>query len=307
MNMEESLEEYGLANNNRLSVSSVKRLLDIYGIKSIKSMGQNFLIDGNITEKIVRLSGIDDSCAVLEIGPGLGALTLELSRVAGHVIAIELDRRLLPILNDTLSECGNVVVIQGDVLKLDVNDIISDICDGLSYHVCANLPYNITTPMLTKLISSDVFDTITVMLQKEVAHRICADPGTSEYGAFTIYVNYYSVPHLLFDVSPECFLPRPNVRSSVISLVKRESRLLDPFRESVFFRIVRASFAQRRKTLVNSLFAVFGDVATKDALSRLVSDAGFDVLIRGETLSINDFKCLTDSFLSHGLIETPSD
>ena len=274
----------------------VRELLDRHGIKSSKSMGQNFLIDGNIPKKIVRLSGIDESCGILEVGPGIGALTIELSRVAKRVTAVELDKRLLPLLRETLEGQNNVDIVQGDILKLEINKLISEKMPGCKHHVCANLPYNITTPAISAFINAGVFVSITVMVQKEVAHRICASPGSSEYGAFSVFVQYYAQPQVLFDVPPECFLPRPGVRSSVIMVKPRSERILELEHEKAFFSVVRAAFNLRRKTLVNALHSMFGDLMNKDEIAKIVGQCGFDPRVRGEMLSIEDFALLSRFF-----------
>ena len=264
------------------------------GIKLHKSMGQNFLIDKNIPLKIVKLSGLDESSGVLEIGPGAGALTKELAKTAEHVTSVELDKRLIPSLNEMFSSHDNVSIIQGDILKLDINKIINETMPGLDYHVCANLPYNITSPVITAFIEANIFKSITVMVQKEVALRICAKPGTSQYGAFTVYTNYHSIPKILFDVSPESFSPKPKVTSSVIYMELRKTKLLCPEREKLFFRVVRAAFEQRRKTLVNALSASFTGMIEKKVISQSISDCGFDTRIRGEILSVEEFILLTE-------------
>ena len=266
------------------------------GFKFLKSMGQSFLIDKNIPEKIVRLSGLDRSCGVLEVGPGSGILTAELCKYAGRVTSVELDNRLLPILYDSLSAYSNVDIVHGDILKLDIRQLLSENMPGMIYHVCANLPYNITTPALTSLISSGVFETITVMVQREVAKRICASPGSPSYGAFTVFVNYYSQPETLFDVPPECFMPRPKVYSSVVRISLCKEKRFDQRNEAVFFRVVRAAFGQRRKTLVNALFSVFGNTLTKSDIEGIVRECGFDPRTRGETLSIDEFARLSMYF-----------
>ena len=258
-----------------------------------KSMGQNFLIDPNIPAKIVKRSGIDRSCSVLEIGPGAGVLTKELCAVAGHVTAVELDKRLVPVLKNILEDFTNVKIIQGDILKLDIKDLMYDTPSDLSYHVCANLPYNITTPVLTVLIEAKIFQSIVVMVQKEVALRICAKPGTPEYSAFTVYTNYFAKPEILFDVPPECFKPRPKVTSSVVRMVTQAGRLQDPKNETAFFRVVRAAFNQRRKTLVNALSTAFNETHSKEEITGIVSKCGLDPRVRGEVLSIDEFIKLT--------------
>jgi len=261
-------------------------------------MGQNFLVDPNIPEKIVRLSGIDNACGVLEVGPGIGALTMELSKSAGHVITVELDKRLIPILKSIFADNEKVSIIQGDILKINIKKLVEETMSHLTYHVCANLPYNITTPAITAFIESGIFISITVMIQKEVACRICAKPGSPEYGAFTVYTNYHTKPEILFDVTPECFTPRPKVTSSVVRLEKKQECMLDKESEAFFFRVVRAAFNQRRKTLINALYAVFSETYSKDKIAEIVESCGFDTRIRGEMLSIEDFIKLS-SHLSH--------
>ena len=272
-----------------LKNESIKEILTRHGFYFSKSKGQNFLIDANIPEKIARLSQIGPEDGVLEVGPGAGALTRELSRAAGSVAAVELDRRLLPILDEVLAEYENVQIIEGDILKLDIAKLCADKLPGRTLRVCANLPYNITTPALTAFIGAGVFETITVMIQREVAQRICAAPGSSEYGAFTVFANFHAQATRLFDVPPECFMPRPKVWSSVITLTPHKARLLTPEDEARFFRVVRAAFAQRRKTLVNALYAAFGNTLTREALTQIVTACGFNPQIRGERLGTEEF------------------
>ena len=278
----------------------VREMLTSQGFKFSKSMGQNFLTDPNIPEKIVRQSGLDNTCGVLEVGPGIGALTKELSKVAGHVTAVELDKRLIPILRNVFADTKNVSIFQGDILKIDIKKLVEETMSDLSYHVCANLPYNITTPAITAFIESNMFDSITIMIQKEVAHRICAKPGNKEYGAFTVYANYYTTPEILFDVPPECFTPRPKVTSSVIKMKIKTDQPLDSEKETAFFRVVRAAFNQRRKTLVNSLYSVLNESFNKDELEEIIKKCNLDVKVRGEVLSIEDFIKLS-SFISDKL------
>ena len=270
--------------------------LDLYGLKPSKSMGQNFLVDKNIPEKIVRLAGIDEQCGILEIGPGFGALTMELGRSAGHVVAVELDRRLLPILGEKFVEQQNVEIVPGDILKLNIKELVREKMPGLRHQVCANLPYSITTPVIALLIESYVFERITIMVQREVARRITAGPGTPDYGAFSVFVNYHTEPGILFDVPPECFSPRPKVYSSVVGMDIRPKRLLEPEDEKVFFSLVRAAFGQRRKTLVNALHSVFGSLMGKDDIAGFVCQCGFEANVRGERLGIDDFIKLSEFF-----------
>ena len=275
--------------------NTIYEVLRTHGFKFSKSMGQNFLVDENIHQKIVAQSGIDETCGVLEVGPGLGALTMALSREAGIVTSVELDKRLVPILKDIFAKQSNVNIVQGDILKLDIKKLVDEKMNGLKHHVCANLPYNITTPALTALIESGAFESITVMVQKEVAGRICAKPGSPEYGAFTVYANYHTNPVILFDVSPECFTPRPKVTSSVINMKLKAGLISDKEAEKNFFSVVRAAFGQRRKTLVNALFAVFNKTHSKDEIITIVENCGFDNRIRGEMLSIDDFIKISSS------------
>jgi len=258
-------------------------------MKPQKALGQNFLVDKNIPEKIVRLSGIDKTCGVLEIGPGLGALTIPLAKAAGYVTAVELDKKLTQELHGLLAAYQNVNIINGDILKQDICKIVNDTLPVQNLHVCANLPYNITTPAITKLIEASVFKTITVMIQKEVAERICAKPGTKEYGAFTVFSNYYTVPEILFDVPPECFHPRPKVTSSVVKMQIKKEKLLSAVDEKQFFRVVRAAFGQRRKTLVNALYTVFESTHSKDDIIKIIESCGFEPKVRGEKLGIEGF------------------
>ena len=263
------------------------------GFRYSKAMGQCFLIDGNIPEKIVRLSGIGGSDRVLEVGPGAGALTLALSRAAERVTAVELDVRLLPALRDALAGTDNVDVIQGDILKLDIRKLAEEKMPGRSRHVCANLPYNITSPAIAALVESRVFETITVMVQREVAKRICAEPGDPDYGAFSVFARYHTEPEILFYVPPECFYPRPSVHSAVVKMSVRKDALLGPAEEAMFFRVVRAAFGQRRKTLVNALCAAFGGSAAKAGIAEAVRACGFDERARGEELGVDGFIALS--------------
>jgi 16S rRNA (adenine1518-N6/adenine1519-N6)-dimethyltransferase len=286
-----------------MNYAQLTGMLDRHGFRFSKSMGQNFLIDENIPEKIVRLSGADETCGVLEAGPGAGVLTLELSRVAGRVTAVEMDRRLLPVLDETLADCENVDIVPGDILKLDLAQLVTEKMPGMKYLVCANLPYNITTPAIAAFINADVFISLTVMVQREVARRICAEPGNPDYGAFSVFVQYHTEPQLLFDVSPECFIPRPNVVSSVVNMKSRSEKALNPDYEALFFKIVKAAFGQRRKTLVNALLSAFGDTLGKEKLTDIINSCDFDARIRGETLGIEDFARLTETLAGFVTIE----
>ena len=274
------------------SEKELKRLLTAHGFKFSKSMGQNFLIDPGIPERIAEGAGIDASFGVLEVGPGVGALTRSLSCRAAAVCAVELDKRLIPLLGETLSDAENVRVINGDILKLDIAATVNKEMPGLRWAACANLPYNITTPAITALFESACFERVTVMVQREVALRMSARPGTPDYGAFSVFVQYYARPELLFDVPPSCFTPQPSVTSSVITMETHAVKPVPPEDRALFFRVVRASFAQRRKTLVNALESAFAGL-DKKALREIVTGCGFPELVRGETLGIPEFLTLS--------------
>ena len=270
----------------------IRRLLAAHGFKFSKSLGQNFLTDSDVPEKIADGAGIDDGFGVLEIGPGIGALTRALSRRAAAVCAVELDNRLLPLLDETLSECANVRIVNADILKLDIAGTVKKELPGLRYAVCANLPYNITTPVVTALFEAECFERVTVMVQREVARRMCALPGTSDYGAFSVFVRYYAQPEILFNVPPGCFIPQPKVTSSVITMKTHKVKPVSPEDTVLFFRVVRAAFARRRKTLINSMEGAFSGL-NKTALRDIVIGCGFSEMIRGETLGIPEFLALS--------------
>ena len=274
------------------NLNDIKALLSRHGFRFSKSMGQNFLIESWVPQDIAAASGAGPGCGVLEVGPGIGPLTRELAQRADKVVSVELDRTLLPILAETLADCPNAEVCPGDILKTDIPDLAAEKFHGLTPLACANLPYNITSPAITALIEAKCFSAITVMIQREVAHRICAAPGSADYGAFSVFCQYHTRPELLFDVPPECFLPAPKVTSSVVRMVPcpPPSEVDD---EVHFFRVVRAAFAQRRKTLVNSLSTALGGTLSKEEVANAVSSCGLPENIRGERLSISDFAALS--------------
>ena len=274
------------------NVNDIKALLGRHGFRFSKSMGQNFLIQSWVPRDIAEASGAGKGCGVLEVGPGIGPLTRELARRADKVVSVELDRSLLPILEETLADCPNARVCPGDILKTDISALVGEEFPGLTPLACANLPYNITTPAIMALIQAKCFSAITVMIQREVARRICAAPGTADYGAFSVFCQYHTKPELLFDVPPECFLPAPKVTSSVVRMVPTPPPA-EVDDEAHFFRVVRAAFAQRRKTLVNSLSSALGDSITKQEAVKAISSCGLPEHIRGERLSISDFAALS--------------
>ena len=273
---------------NVCDIQVMKPLLAEHGFHFSKAKGQNFLIAGWVPESIAEDAGVDDTAGVLEIGPGIGPLTQQLCLRAGKVCAVELDNRLKPILELTVGEFSNLEILWNDVLKLDVPALVKEKFSGLRPMACANLPYYITSPILTALLEAECFESVTVMVQKEVAQRIAAKPGSADYSAFTVFCQYYAEPELLFDVPAHCFLPQPKVTSAVIQLRTRKERPWQIDDVDVFFRTVRASFAMRRKKLSNGLAAGFPELG-KTGAAEVIEAAGFDANVRGETLSIPDF------------------
>lgn len=274
-------------------IEQIKSLLSAQGFRFSKSMGQNFLTAGWVPEQIAEDAGLDKNTGVFEVGPGIGCLTVQLASLAGKVVSVELDNALKPVLNETLKDFDNTKVIFGDVLKLKIREIVSENFAGMRPVVCANLPYNITSPLISAFIEAGCFESITIMVQREVAHRICAKAGTSEYGAFTVYTNWHTEPEILFDVSPDCFMPAPKVWSSVIKLTVRREPPAEVTDENLFFAVVRASFNQRRKTLLNALTSGLSGYSKED-LHEVIVSCGFDEKIRGETLDIKGFAAVSN-------------
>lgn len=275
------------------NINEIKELLSRHGFRFSKSMGQNFLTAAWVPRDIADSAELDEGTGVLEVGPGIGCLTKQLSLRAGKVLSVELDNALRPILAETLSECENVEVIFGDVLKQDLPSLVKEHFAGMRCAVCANLPYNVTSPLLTAFIEAECFETITVMIQREVARRICAAPGTADYGAFGIFVQWHMETELLFDVPPSCFIPQPKVTSSVIRLRRRAEHPAETTDEQFLFKVIRAAFNQRRKTLINAISSQIPGV-TKEQAERAVTESGFDARIRGETLNIGKFATIAD-------------
>lgn len=274
-------------------IRELKALLERHGFHFSKAKGQNFLVKSWVPEQIAEQAGVDDSCGVLEVGPGVGPLTQQLCLRAKKVVAVELDTTLKPILAETMAEFDNLELIFDNVMKTDLRKLVGEKLQGLRPMACANLPYYITSPILTLLLESRLFDSVTVMVQKEVAQRICSKAGTAEYSAFTVFCNYYAEPELLFDVSPDCFLPQPKVTSSVITLRRRCEPVCEIADETLFFKVVRASFAMRRKTLTNGLNAAFPQF-TKQELGEILESCGYAANIRGETLDIPGFAAVSN-------------
>ncbi|MCR8981007.1 16S rRNA (adenine(1518)-N(6)/adenine(1519)-N(6))-dimethyltransferase RsmA [Brevibacillus laterosporus] len=274
-----------------------REIIEKYGFSLKKSLGQNFLTDINILHNIIDAAELSKDKAVIEIGPGIGALTEQLCRAAGKVMAIEIDQRLLPILEETLSPYDNITVVHGDVLKLDVATLIEEHlsgCTGVS--VVANLPYYVTTPILMGLLESGIqLDHIVVMIQKEVAERIAAKPGTKDYGSLSVAAQFYAETNIEMIVPASVFIPRPNVDSAVIKLSIRKQPIVEVADEKLFFRIVKASFAQRRKTLLNNLVTNYFGKEKKELALQALEEANILPSRRGETLSIQEFATLANA------------
>ena len=282
--------------------SRTREILQQYGFTFKKSLGQNFLVDQNILNKIVKACDITTTCGVLEIGPGIGALTERLAEKAGKVVAIELDDRLLPILHEIFKHETHVNIIHGDVLKLNLSALLREHFDRYEcVHVAANLPYYVTTPILMKLLEERLqVRNIVVMIQKEVAERMAAAPGGKDYGSLSIAVQYYCKPQLITNVPQSVFIPRPNVESAVIRLQVRERPPVKVRDESYFFQMIKAAFAHRRKTLYNNLASRFGK-GDKALLASVLKECEILPERRAETLSIEEFALLSNKLMEHGL------
>ena len=278
---------------NLCDIHDIKDLLARHGFHFSKAKGQNFLTQSWVPREIAEAAGIDESCGVLEVGPGIGPLTEQLCLRAGKVLAVEVDERLRPVLAETLSGFQNLRIQFGDVLMQDIPALVSSEFPGLRPMACANLPYYITSPVLAALLESRAFEAVTVMVQKEVAQRICSRAGTAQYGAFTVFCQYYAEPELLFDVPPSCFIPQPKVTSAVLKLTMRREPVCEILDEKLFFRVVRSSFAQRRKTLLNGLSGGISEL-NKEQLAGVIEHCGLPAAVRGETLDIPGFAAVAN-------------
>lgn len=283
---------------NVCDISVMKPLLAQHGFHFSKAKGQNFLIAPWVPQSITEESGVQEDVGVLEIGPGIGPLTQQLCLRAGKVCAVEVDERLKPILDLTVGEFSNLEILWGDVLKQNIPALVREQFPGLRPMACANLPYYITSPILSALLEAECFEAVTVMVQKEVAQRIAAQPGTADYSAFTVFCQYYAEPELLFDVPAHCFLPQPKVTSAVVTLRVRKEKTWDILDEGIFFRTVKASFAMRRKKLSNGLASGFPELG-KQGAAEVIEKAGFDVNVRGETLGIPEFARIANEILRY--------
>lgn len=270
-------------------------VLQKYNFNFQKKFGQNFLIDTHVLEKIIEASGITKEDFVLEIGPGIGTMTQYLCENAREVVAVEIDKNLIPILSDTLSEYDNVTVINEDILKVDINRLTEEKNGGRPIKVVANLPYYITTPIIMGLFESHVpIDSITIMVQKEVADRMQVGPGTKDYGALSLAVQYYAKPEIIANVPPNCFMPRPNVGSAVIRLTRHAEVPVQVDDEKLMFRIIRASFNQRRKTLANGLNNSPEIHLSKEIIQESIEELGVPITIRGEALTLEQFAAFSN-------------
>ena len=280
---------------SRLSdISYIKDVMERHGTDFSKALGQNFLINPSVCPKMAELSGADENTGVIEVGPGIGVLTYELSKVAKKVVSIELDKRLLSVLEETLADCNNVKVINDDVLMADIDKIIAEEFGGEKVAVCANLPYYITSPVIMRFLEGEYpIKALTVMVQKEAAERICAKPGSRECGAITLSIHYYCEPELLFKVSRGSFLPAPKVDSAVIKLNIREKPPVEPKNKELFFKLIKAAFMQRRKTAVNSVAA--GLSKNKAEIIEAFKKAAIEENIRAEKMTLQNFSDLSDA------------
>lgn len=272
-------------------------ILNKYNFVFQKKFGQNFLIDQHVMDKIISAAGITRNDTVLEIGPGIGSMTQYLCENARQVIAVEIDKVLIPILNDTLSSYDNLTIINDDILKVDVNEIVRTMNDKKPIKVVANLPYYITTPIIMGLFESKVpIENITVMVQKEVAQRMQSGPGSKSYGALSLAVQFYADPYIVANVPPNCFIPRPNVGSAVIRLTKLSKPAVSVNDEKLMFALIRASFNQRRKTLVNAISNSSELSISKEEITVACETLGYSPTIRGEALSLDDFAKFANYF-----------
>lgn len=270
-------------------------IIQKYGFAFQKRFGQNFLVDTHVLERIIRAAGLTKEDMVLEIGPGIGTMTQYLAENAGRVVAVEIDSNLIPILKETLQAYDNVTVLNEDILKVDIRALAEEYNGGRPIKVVANLPYYITTPIIMGLFESQVpIDNITVMVQKEVAERMQAGPGTKDYGALSLAVQYYAKPEIVANVPPNCFIPRPNVGSAVIRLTRYEEPPVQVKDEKKMFALIRASFNQRRKTLVNGLGNAGRPGITKESAAAALAQMGLSPTVRGEALTLEQFARLSD-------------
>lgn len=285
--------------DNLTNILTIKDLLSRHGFTFSKALGQNFLINPSVCPRMAEFCGAEKGVGVIEVGPGFGVLTNELCKLADKVVSIELDKRLMPVLKETLAEHENFKVINEDVLKVDLHQLIKDEFEGMRVVVCANLPYYITSPVIMKLLEDKLpIEAITVMVQKEAAQRLCAKIGTRDSSAVTVAVNYYSEPQLLFHVSRGSFMPAPNVDSAVIRLDVSQEPRVEAKNEKMFFKVVKAAFSQRRKTVLNSIAS--GMSLSKAVVEQALTDSGIPLTARAEQLMLTDFAKIADNLFERG-------
>ncbi|MEI6602152.1 MAG: 16S rRNA (adenine(1518)-N(6)/adenine(1519)-N(6))-dimethyltransferase RsmA [Clostridia bacterium] len=284
-------------------MKDTRKLLDQFGIRLTKRLGQNFLIDEDVVEHIVEGAGVSKDDLAIEIGPGAGSMTRVLSAYAGEVLAIEIDQKLIPVLEETLADCSNVSVINEDAMKVDFKKLVDEIerdeeiKEPTAVKVVANLPYYITTPIIMKLLEEhEIVTSMTFMVQKEVADRMCAPPACKDYGALTLAVNYYASPQRLFDVSPKSFFPQPDVTSTVIRLDRHASPPVEVKSREMLFKVIKASFGQRRKTLHNALCNSGAFPLDRAQMAEMLVNIGIDPGCRGETLRLSEFALIANQF-----------
>lgn len=278
------------------------QIIQKYQFAFQKKLGQNFLIDSHVLDKIIKASGITKEDCVLEIGPGIGTMTQYLAEQARHVVAVEIDKNLIPILEETLKGYDNITIINKDILKTDIHELVDTYNQGIPVKVAANLPYYITTPIIMELFESQVpIDNLTVMVQKEVADRMQAKPGTKDYGALSLAVQYYANPYIAANVPPNCFIPRPNVGSAVIRLTRHQTPPVEVSEPRLMFALIRASFNQRRKTLQNSLNNSSEIPFSKEFIAAAIESLGLPAAVRGEKLSLEEFARLSNYFSLHNI------
>ena len=277
---------------------TIEELLTRHGFRFAKSMGQNFLIEGWVPRDTAEVCGADENCGVLEIGPGIGPLTQQLCRRAAKVVSIELDERLYDVLGETMGEFDNFTLVKGDAMAVDFPALVAQHFGGLRPLLCANLPYNITTPVLEKCILSRCFDSITVLIQKEAAERICAKAGSPDYSVFSLQMQYYTDPQIMFEVEPDCFFPAPKVTSAVLHCPVRKTPPVEVVSEQALWRTVKGGFALRRKTLANSLQSAYP--YSKEQLTEVIVSCGLAPTVRGEKLTLEDYARLTNALAELG-------
>ena len=279
---------------NLSDIGVIKRVMEKHGFNFSKALGQNFLINPTVCPRMAEMCGADENTGVIEVGAGVGVLTAELAKRAKKVVCVELDTRLLPVLDETLADFDNIEIVNADIMKIDLKALIQEKFQGMRVVVCANLPYYITSPVITLLLESKLpIDAVTVMIQKEAADRLCTPVGSRDSGAITVCTNYYSVPQTLFNVSRGSFMPAPNVDSTVIRLDIRKEPAVKVEDEKKFFKMVKAAFAQRRKTALNSISS--GMSLSKDTVSAAITAAGLDINVRAEKLSMQQLADICDN------------